>query len=439
MKATLLLFIAVATCCTSIASAAERPNIVLILSDDQAWTDYGFMDHPQIKTPHLDKLAGQGATFTRGYVPVALCRPSLATIATGLYPYQHGILGNDPDKQVSKKDPKKYTELRKQLIDNFYQHPNFIRMLADAGYRSHQSGKWWEGSPKQAGFTEGMTRGFPQPGGRHGDDGLTIGREGMSPVLDFIDRATADKVPFFVWYAPFMPHTPHTPPQRLLDKYTKLGAPVSIAKYQAMCEWFDETCGTLLDHLDQKGVSDNTLVIYICDNGWIQNPNGGGFLAGSKQSANEAGVRQPTIYRWPAKIAPRTDNSTLVNSIDIMPTVLAAVGIEAPKNLPGINLLPHLTKQTPVDRKFILGEGYAHDVVDLDKPETTLLYRWTIEGDWKLLLTYQGVMHNYQAYHPNLDGGPQLYNLANDPHEKENLAQKHPEIVERLKQHIQQF
>ena len=154
--------------------------------------------------------------------------------------------------------------------------------LAKKGYVSHQSGKYWEGSHKRAGFTEGMTLGYPNKGGRHGDAGLKIGREGMAPVLKFIDRSVAAEKPFFVWYAPFLPHTPHNPPARLLEKYSAKGHPRSIAKYYAMCEWFDETCGTLIKHIDDRGIADQTLVIYVTDNGWIQLPDRGGLCASIK-------------------------------------------------------------------------------------------------------------------------------------------------------------
>ena len=135
-------------------------------------------------------------------------------------------------------------------LDRFQTLP---RLLGDRGYVSHQSGKWWEGSYQRGGFTHGMTRGFPKPGGRHGDDGLTIGRDGMSPVFEFIDQAVADGKPFFCWYAPFLPHTPHNPPERLLAKYRATDRPLALAKYYAMCEWFDETCGQLLAHVDDSG------------------------------------------------------------------------------------------------------------------------------------------------------------------------------------------
>ena len=330
MRILVLIFIAM----LSIA-AASSPNIVLIISDDQAWTDYSFMGHTDIKTPHIDKLAKESVLFKRGYVPTALCRPSLATLLTGHYASTHKITGNDPSPKYAERNSKLYNERRSKIIsfiDNFETLPE---LLSGKNYLSHQSGKYWEGNYKRAGFTHGMTRGFPLPGGRHGDDGLKIGRTGMNPIKDFIKIAKKDKKPYFLWYAPFLPHTPHNPPKRLLKKYTKEGRSIHIAKYYAMCDWFDETCGDLLNIVDENGDRDNTLVIYVTDNGWIQNPNRGGYDARSKQTPYEGGIRTPIMFRWPAKIKPE-ERKELVSSIDIVPTILAASGVKAPDKLPGI-------------------------------------------------------------------------------------------------------
>ncbi|MCB1077675.1 MAG: sulfatase-like hydrolase/transferase, partial [Verrucomicrobiae bacterium] len=242
---------------TTVRAADGPPNIVFLLSDDQAWTDYSFMGHPQIETPHLDRLAARSAVFKRGYVPTALCRPSLMTLATGLYSFQHLTSGNDPSLALAneKTEKEKYGQLREQLISHVDRQPAIAKLLGEKGYLSHQSGKWWEGSYQRGGFTHGMTRGFPQPGGRHGDDGLKIGREGVQPVFDFIDTAVNEKKPFYVWYAPFMPHTPHTPPAELFQKYKAKGIESDhVARYYAMCEWFDQTCGQIIDYVDQKGL-----------------------------------------------------------------------------------------------------------------------------------------------------------------------------------------
>jgi uncharacterized sulfatase len=413
------------------AATQSRPNIVLILADDQAWTDYGFMGHPVIKTPHLDQLAAQSALFTRGYVPTALCRPSLATIVTGLYAHQHKITGNDPALTLAPPDSPEYARLREQLISHIDAHPTLPKLLAANGYLSFQSGKWWEGSFERGGFTQGMTRGFPQPGGRHGDDGLKIGRNGIEPVLQFVDDAASQNKPFFVWYAPIMPHSPHNPPERLLARYRdKVDSPF-VAKYYAMCEWFDETCGELIDHLDKKGLAGNTLIVYLGDNGWIQNPKATGYAQRSKQSPNEGGTRQPILLSWPGVIKPQKHDE-LVSSIDLMPTILDAAGVAPPPDLPGVDLLPLVRDGKPLARDTIYGEGFAHDVADLEKPEATLLYRWTIEGKWKLLLTYDGAVGRYASSHPRTERRPQLYDLAADPQETTNLAAQHPDVVARL-------
>lgn len=425
----------------------SQPNIVLIISDDQAWTDYGFMGHPHIETPSLDKLAERSAVFTRGYVPTALCRPSLATLATGLYAHQHRISGNDPARLTSPPQGKgkgsngsDYAALREKLISQLDEHPTIAKLLGQDGYLSHQSGKWWEGSYRRGGFTHGMTRGFPEPGGRHGDDGLKISREGMEPVFEFIDHSLAEQKPFFVWYAPFMPHTPHTPPERLFQKYKTQGIESDhVARYYAMVEWFDQTCGQLLDYLDTKNLTRETLVIYVGDNGWIQRPNGRGFAPRSKQSAYEGGVRQPIMFSWPGVIPASRRGKQLCSSVDIMPTALAAAGVQIPDNLPGYNLLPRLKSGEPTPRKRVFGETFAHDVADIENPEESLLYRWVIEGKWKLLLTYDGKVGRYAGRHPRTVKRPQLFDLPADPHETQNLAAKHPEVVAWLADTLQEW
>jgi len=423
------------------AQDKTHPNVVFILSDDQSWTDYGFMGHEVIQTPNLDKLAARSAVFPRGYVPTALCRPSLMTMTTGLYVHEHGVTGNDPSHVLAdpKTEPEKYSALRAKLIAKIDEHDTIMELLGDQGYLSHQSGKWWEGNYKRGGFTHGMTRGFPDKGGRHGDDGLKIGREGMEPVFDFVDMAVEEEKPFYLWYGPFLPHTPHNPPERLLKKYQAEGRPETIAKYYAMCDWFDETCGQLIDYIDEKGLTENTMFVYICDNGWIQSPDSRKYAPRSKQSANEGGVRQPTLYSWPGVIEPKVYETELVSAIDIMPTVLSAVGAEIPDNLPGLDLMPVLKGEEELKRDTIFGEGFAHDVADIDNPEASLLYRWAIEGKWKLLLTYDGEVGRYASSHPREERRPQLYDLMADPHENNNVAKDHPEVVERLAKKIENW
>ena len=150
-----VLLLAISLVFAAKAYADQPPNIVLILSDDQAWTDYGFMGHEAIKTPHLDKLASRSVVFKRGYLAAPVCRPSLASMVTGLHPFDHGVTGNDLSLEASGRAKERRQELDQPLQDGFYKHPGFIELLRSNGYLAHQSGKWWEGSWKDGGKVPG--------------------------------------------------------------------------------------------------------------------------------------------------------------------------------------------------------------------------------------------------------------------------------------------
>ena len=412
----------------SLLSAAEKkPNILFLLSDDQAWGDYSFMGHPHIETPAIDKLAASGLTFQRGYTPVPLCRPSLASILTGLHPHQHGITGNDlaiPDDSEAtsnRRDNPELAPLYSQLTAQWRTHPNWVRSLKESGYRSLQTGKWWEGRPVEDGdFTQGMTIGTPDKGGRHGDAGLAIGRDGIKPIKDFITES-GDQ-PWFVWYGVFLPHTPHNPPQALLDKYLQRTDNPNIAAYWACCEWLDNTIAELMTFLEESGELENTLIIYTCDNGWIQDPEKlNRFAPKSKRTVYEGGVRTPIIFSWKDQIVPRMDSLNLATNLDIWPTAAALCDTPLPEGLSGINLTDFAQVE---DRKAIFGASYEHDIVDPSLPLRSLKNRYIIEGDWKLIAPNHLVR--------GASAKPELYNLARDPYEKKDIASKNPLFVKDL-------
>lgn len=417
-------------------SSASQPNIVLLLSDDQAWTDYGFMGHPDIQTPNLDRLAARSLVFERGYVAAPLCRPSLATILTGQYPRTHGVVGNDVDGMRDRQ------RLDEPVRERFHQLPSIVRLLTSNGYLAHQSGKWWEGSHTDGGFTHGM---MPQPA-RHGSsDSLAIGRKGMKPVLDFIDHAIAQEKPFFVWYAPFMPHTPHTPPERLLEKYRAPDRAEDVAKYYAMCEWFDETCGTLFEHLEVKGITQNTVILYICDNGWVapsvrrDDPaqrDWNQYALRSKGSPYENGIRTPILVSWPGQIA-AARTAEFAQAIDLFPTIATIAGFQTPKGLPGVNLLD---KQARQQRNSVFGETHSIHNMTVDNPDDTIQYLWCIEDKWKLIVRRHGKdTTNYIRVHQWDKAPVRLYHIQEDPHESLDLADQHPEIVARLRRKISEW
>jgi len=423
----LALVMALALVGASVARRADArgPNVVLIIADDQSWTDYSFIGHPQIRTPRIDRLAAEGLTFRRGYVPSSLCAPSLASILTGLYPHQHRVTSNDPPLpagktgQAANRDPE-FRAQRQEMIAFFDNAPTLPRLLAGQGYTSFQAGKWWGGSYRHGGFNAGMTHGDPDAGGRHGDVGLTIGRATMAPVLDFIDGAARDGKPFFVWYAPMMPHSPHTPPARLLDKYRSQAPTLEVAKYWAMIEWFDETCGQLLDHLDARGLAGDTMVLYLADNGWIQDPDADRYAPKSKQSQYDGGLRTPIIVRWPGKVPTRMSDQPVL-SLDLAPTILAAAGLKPTPEMPGVDLRDESALER---RKAIFGEIFTHNAVDIHRPASSLRYRWALEGDWKLILPDPR----------NTPGGSaELYDVTADPFETRNLADREAPKVAHLR------
>jgi len=420
---------------SGLSQSSNPPDVVYVLGDDQAWSDYSFMGHPHIKTPNLDRLARESLLYTRGYVPDSLCRPSLATMISGLYPHQHGIVGNDPppsevrnngDVRKSgrgglyrdaayQKDIEKYLTLH---IDKIETLPDRLKTL---GYTCFQSGKWWEGNFSRAGFDAGMTHGDHSRGARHGDKGLEIGRTTMKPIEEFVASARQANKPYFLWYAPMLPHTPHDPPADLLEKYKPLAPTGSIAKYWAMCERFDNSIGELLKIIEQRGRPDNTLIVFACDNGWINLPDQSAYAPKSKRSQYDGGIRTPIMFHWPAKVTPQRNEEDLASTIDLVPTVMSLVGLPPDSALPGVDLSK---PSSAAARVSIFGEIFEHDIVDMDNPRSSLMYRWVVDGHTKLIVPEPSRFPNAQV---------ELYDLANDPWEKENLAELQGDSVRSLR------
>ncbi len=416
----------------AIGFSQTLPDVVYVLGDDQAWSDYGFMGHPHIKTPNLDRLAKESLLYTRGYVPDSLCRPSLATMISGLYPHQHGIVGNDPPPSAAKKagrgglyrdaayqkDIEKYLSLH---IDKIETLPDRLKRL---GYTSFQSGKWWEGNFARGGFDVGMTHGDHSRGARHGDKGLEIGRGTMKPLEEMVASAKQSNKPYFLWYAPMLPHTPHDPPADLLEKYKPLAPTESIAKYWAMCERFDNSIGELLKIIDQHGRPDNTLIVFACDNGWINLPDQSAYAPKSKRSQYDGGIRTPIMFHWPAKLKSQRNDKDLASTIDLVPTVMSLVGLPPDSKLPGVDLSQPFRV---AERGPIFGEIFEHDIVEMDNPRSSLMYRWAIEGHTKLIVPEPTRVPNSKV---------ELYDLATDPWEKENLAELESGKVRSLREKL---
>lgn len=405
---------------------ADRPNVVFILSDDQCWTDYGFMGHPHVQTPNLDALAAEGLLYERGYVTAPLCRPSLASLTTGLYSHQTGIRGNDPvmpDGANRKKDNAIFAALRRRMTAPLHDQPSFIRALQQNGYATLQTGKWWEGDPKEHGFTHAMTHGDETRGGRHGDKGLDIGRKTMQPIYDFVEEATENDQPFFVWYGVFLPHAPHNAPERFYNRYKNIAPNEPTAWYWANVDWFDETCGQLVNHLKAKNLYENTLFVYTCDNGWVPDPKRRNGYVRSKQETFEAGIRTPIFVTHSGKIAPMRDSTTLASNIDIATTILSACDIEPDPEMRGLDLRDTRALQ---ERNRVFVESYLHDS-DLDRlsdPNDGLKSRVLIDG-WDKLIARPDRL--------------ELYDLKTDSDDRLDLAADEPNKAAEMERTLERW
>ena len=397
------------------AAEPSKPNVILIISDDQAWTDYSFMGHDRIKTPHLDKMAAESLLYTRGYV-MPVCSPSLACLLTGKLPSEHGITGNDLSGKRSQ--PGHREALAEQLLGNSLTLP---KAVTEAGYLTFQTGKIWNVTYKDVGFTHGMTG----TAGRHGDAGLEIGRKGMKPIYDFIETAKAEDKPFFIWHAPFLPHTPHNPPKEIFKEYKGKGPTKAAEKYYAMCEWFDNTCAELDEYLEKNGLKENTVILYLADNGW--DAEYAHAHDRSKLSPYELGIRTPMFVRWPGKVKPQRDDETLAHILDFPKTILDITGAENPGDLKGLNLMDQKALKA---RDTVFVEAYTHDIADLKDPSKSLIADVVIEGWWKLIVP--GPVKPDRKF-SGVPATTVLYDLKNDPLEKNDLAAKNPEIVAKLK------
>ncbi|MFK5923091.1 MAG: sulfatase-like hydrolase/transferase [Verrucomicrobiota bacterium] len=450
--------------CLHSAAASEKPNIVMIIADDQTYRDFGFMGNAQVQTPHIDRLASQSARYVNGYVPTSVCSPSLATLLTGLYPHQHGIHYNHPppgnsafNRMTSRSE---YERVRSRGFELIQSVDTLPRLLAGEGYRCMQTGKFWEGHYRNAGFTEGMTIFKPVPeqefGGNrklasgelvahgNGDWGLKIGRETMKPIYDFIDDCKVKEQPFFVWYAPYLPHQPHDSTKKFYDLYSgKKDVPEHTLPYYASCSQFDETVGKLVTYVEDKGLAKNTIFVFVVDNGWTpserrekKRPQEFAHTKESKRSPFEDGLRTPILIRWDGVVKPATHQG-LVNSVDIVPTLLRATGLEKrAEDLPGINLMPSAKGLEKLDaERAVFGEIFPGDASSLRHPERDIAYRWVRQGDHKLIVPHaeKGIAWgDYLAKSA-------LYDLAQDAGETQNLIGKNQTLAKHLQRLLDEW
>jgi arylsulfatase A-like enzyme len=421
----------------------ERPNIVLIIGDDHGWPYFGFMDDPLVATPHLDALASGGTLFPYAFVTSSSCRQSLLTLLTGLYPLQwNARLRALRAHQIRRP---RYTE-----IADFVALP---RLLGEAGYRSFQGGKFWEGRYQNAGFDEGTkdVAGPDPDAGEHaalqanaGGTGLSLGRTTMKPLWDFLERE--DDRPFFVWFAPKLPHTPHDAAQKYRQLYSGRGLSPEAVKYYANITRFDDRVGELIAFLDRVGLRDDTLVVYLSDNGWQQGPTERPHLvalggAKGKGSMYEMGVRTPLIFNWPGVIAAAEVRNELVSSVDLFPTLLSFAGIATPPNRSPHDLHPLLTgKGAPSEPRGAVLASSSREVRPppgserrLRGPNEKILRNelaYTLRTrDWRYIWYFDSDDYPDRS-------ADELFQIHADPYETRNVVAKHPGRVSEFRREI---
>lgn len=418
----------------------KRPNVVVIMTDDQGHGDLGFHGNPKIKTPNLDRFARQSARFKSFYVS-PVCSPTRSSLMTGRYNYRTGVVDT--------------------FIGRSMMHPDEVtlaQMLAAAGYRTGIFGKWHLGDhfPLRAmdrGFQEalilkggGLVQPSDPPGGNSYFDpilehnGKDVKTKGY--VTDVLTDAAMDFIrknkdgPFFV-YVPFnCPHGPLQVPDAYLQKYKgvdlsfdafpKIGHPLpgkaneeETAKVYAMITNVDDNVGRLLALLDELMLAENTLVIFLTDNGPQQVRYNSGMLQ-RKGSVHEGGVRVPCFLRWPAGFKGDRDLAPIAAHIDLTPTIISACGVARPKTvaLDGLDLMPLLRgdKVQWPDRTIYI-QWHRGDEPEMNRACAARSQKWK-------LVQPEGVNQK-----PGPKAAWKLYDMEVDPLEMNDIAAQKPEIV----------
>ncbi len=431
----------------SAACLAAQPNVVFIISDDQGWPDIGCIGSKPLITPNLDKLAAEGVRGTSFYVTWPACTPSRGSVLTGRYPQRNGLydmVRNDMVNYGHRFTAEEYAVSPEMTLGLDVREVTIGDMLKKAGYATGCVGKWDMGQaqrflPLQRGFD------FFYGHGNNGIDYYTHERYGVPSLFRGNTRTEEDKgayvtevfrrealrfvgdhagkKPFFLYLAFNAPHGASTLPEGTVagekkkgegvqapEKYTAMYrgkvADEKLARYCGAVTCMDEAIGALMDFIEKAGQKDNTLVIFMSDNGGSGN-GGNAPLKGSKSSMWEGGLRVPFIIRWPGKLPSGKVTDEFLTSLELVPTLLTASGAKAPEGvkMDGFDMLP-----------ILRGEAKS--------PRTEMF--WQRRGDkaarfqnWKWLESAKG------------NG---LYDLSTDLGETKDLSAEKPEIARMMRE-----
>ncbi len=406
------------------AQTKRPPNVILIMTDDQGTADLGVHGNRKLRTPHLDRLAKQSVEFTN-FIVAPVCAPTRASLMTGRYYYRTGI--TDTYKGQAVMDPRERT---------------LAEMFREGGYATGIFGKWHLGDsyptrPIDKGFSEALVHlggGLRQPsapegGGDYFDPMLL--RNGRwerakgyctdifaNETIAFIERHQSR--PFFAYVPTNAPHDPYLVDQKYAKTYRDAGLPEKVANIYGMLENIDENVGRILQRLDELKLADNTIFIFMTDNGATNQEYTAG-LRNQKASVYEGGIRSPFFWRGPG--APKPSQVTrLAAMIDVAPTLLDVCGLKSNVQFDGRSLKPLLANYGAVfpDRRIF---------IQFHRGDAPVPYRnFCVRTEkWKLLFNHpigEELPRQFQL---------ELYDLTKDPGETTNLAAAHPKIVAELK------
>jgi len=408
---------------------ARRTNIVLILVDDLGYGDLSSYGAKDMKTPNLDRLIAGGMRFDNFYANCPVCSPTRASLLTGRYPDMVGVPGVIRTHQ---KNNWGYLSPKVALLP---------KLLKRAGYHTAIVGKWHLGlespnTPNERGFDHfhgflGDMMDDYYNHCRHGINYMRVNDKEIDPkghatelfsqwAIDYIKERAKSKPPFFLYLAYNAPHTPIQPPKDWLKR--EKGISEKRARLVALIEHLDDGIGKVLAALKEFGESDNTLVIFTSDNGGqLSVGANNGPLNGGKGGMYEGGIRVPMCAVWPGKIKPGSRSNRVALTMDLFPTICEAGGVDIDYEIDGRSILPALLgKGQPTEERFLFwvrreGGGYGGRA-----------YYAVRYGDWKLLRN--------SPFEPL-----RLYNLKDDPQEKQPLGKKHKmyqKLFTALRNHI---
>jgi len=435
------------------AKELQKPNIIYILADDLGYGDLSCYGQQKFKTPNIDKLATQGMLFTQHYSGSTVCAPSRSALLTGMHTGHTVVRGNkemEPEGQYP-------------IPDDTY---TLAEVMKKAGYRTGAFGKWGLGYPGSEG--DPISQGFDtfygyncQRLGHHyypdhlwsNKDSIVLkGNAGLSKqtyapslihekTLQFIEQNKSN--PFFLYVASIIPHAELAAPEELMEKYRNKFLPEKVFKgvddgpkyrkgsyasqseshaaFVAMIDLLDQQVGEIMDKVKELGIEDNTIIVFTSDNGPHKEGgadpdyfNSNGDFKGTKRDLYEGGIRVPMIAKWPGKIKANSKTDHISAFWDVFPTFSQITGLEVPANIDGISFLPEILGNQENQKKHQYLYWEFHE-----KGGRQALRK----GNWK------AVKYNVLK---NPNKRMELYDLANDVGEENNVAKQYPDVVQEM-------